>query len=100
MGYRVGLQCIDSKEIAYDFVVSQVVPVLTPDGRFLAPEKIGSKWFFQGQEVLISLPECSVIEQIYSGASIAGSFVTIFALMACFKLVFKFINGLGVDNGG
>lgn len=100
MGYRVGLQCIESKEIANDFVVSQVVPVLTPDGRFLSPEKIGSKWFFQGEEILLSLPECSVSEQIYSGLSVGGAFLTAFALMFCFKMVLKFINGLGVENGG
>lgn len=39
MGYRVGLQCFDSKEIAHDFVLSAVSPVLLPDGSLARPEK-------------------------------------------------------------
>lgn len=100
MGYRIGYQCLPSKEAATDFVMSSVSPVLTSDGRILIPQKIGSKWFFDGQEILLSFPECSLIEQMQSGALIGASFLTLFVIMSSFRLVYKFISGKGISDGG
>nr|ABC41152.1 pNL9_p5 [Neisseria lactamica] len=45
MGYRVGLQCFSKKEQAEDYSVSQIVPVISPDGKLYAPYKSGGNWY-------------------------------------------------------
>ena len=37
MGYRVGLQCFLSNEEAHDYVLSQVLPTVTADGKVVRP---------------------------------------------------------------
>lgn len=99
MGYRVGLQCFESVEVANDFVLSQTAPVINAEGKLIFPQKLGKDWFLNGEKIVISLPECSVVDQMSGGAKIAAPFVTIFVLMFCFKLVAKFISGIGVHDG-
>ena len=67
MGYRVGFQCFESSETAHDYVISQVQPLLLPDGSFLKPEKVGKKWVLNGSEMVLSFPECSFKEQFEDG---------------------------------
>lgn len=99
MGYRVGLQCFESIEVANDFVISQTAPVINAHGKLIFPQKIGKDWFLNGEKIVISLPECSVVEQISGGAKVAAPFITIFVLMFCFRLVAKFISAMGVHDG-
>lgn len=99
MGYRVKNQCFQTLEAAHDYVMSDVQPVLTQDGTILAPVKILDKWYFQGNEIVLTFPECSYSEQIYSGLSFGAYFISLFALMFCFKAVYKFIQGLNVNGG-
>lgn len=99
MGYRVGLQCFESIEVANDFVLSQTVPVINAEGKLIFPQKLGKDWFLNGEKLVISLPECSVVDQISVGAKVAAPFITIFVLMFCFRLVGKFISAMGVHDG-
>ena len=45
MGYRVGFQCFGNIETANDYVLSETAPVITADGKIIAPEKVGKEWF-------------------------------------------------------
>lgn len=100
MGYRVGLNCFGNIETANDYVLSQIAPVITVDGKIIAPEKVGKDWFLSGEKITLSYPECSVTGQMADGAKMAVPFVMIFVLMFAFRLVGKFINGMGVFDGG
>ena len=100
MGYRVGFQCFGNIETANDYVLSQTAPVITADGKIIAPEKVGKEWFLNGEKVLLSFPECSAVSQFAGGALIGGSFVMIFVLMFAFRLVVKFVSGMGVSDVG
>lgn len=99
MGARVGLQCFQTTETATDYVVSQIVPVLHPEGYLIAPRKQGKDWFVGSDKVVLNFPDCSVLEQFSYGSQVAAPFLTIFVLMFCFKLVAKFISGIGVHDG-
>lgn len=99
MGARVGLQCFQSTEIATDYVVSQIVPVLHSEGYLIAPRKQGKDWFVGSEKIVLNFPECSILEQMSYGSQVAAPFLTIFVLMFCFKLVAKFISGIGVHDG-
>ena len=98
MGYRVGLQCFENIEVANDFVLSQTAPVINAEGKLISPQKVGKDWFLNGEKIVLSLPECSVVEQISVGGIVAAP-LTIFVLMFCFRLVAKFISGMGVHDG-
>lgn len=99
MGYRVGFQCFENIEVANDFVLSQTAPVINAEGKLISPQKVGKDWFLNGEKIVISLPECSVVDQMSGGAKVAAPFVMIFVLMFCFKLIAKFISGMGVHDG-
>lgn len=99
MGARVGLQCFQSNEIATDYIVSQIVPVLHSEGYLIAPRKQGKDWFVGSEKIVLNFPECSILEQMSYGSKVAAPFLTIFVLMFCFKLVAKFISGIGVHDG-
>ena len=99
MGARVGLQCFQSSEIATDYVVSQIVPVLHSEGYLIAPRKQGKDWFVGSEKIVLNFPECSILEQMGHGSQVSAPFLTIFVLMFCFKLVAKFVSGFGVHDG-
>lgn len=99
MGYRVGFQCFENIEVANDFVLSQTAPVINAEGKLISPQKVGKEWFLNGEKVVLSLPECSVVEQFSGGVKIASPFLTIFVLIFCFRMVAKFISGMGVHDG-
>lgn len=99
MGYRFGFQCFENIEVANDFVLSQTAPVINAEGKLISPQKVGKDWFLNGEKIVLSLPECSVFDQMSAGAKVAAPFITIFVLMFCFKLIAKFISGMGVNDG-
>lgn len=99
MGYRVGFQCFENIEVANDFVLSQIAPVITAEGKLIYPQKVGKEWFLNGEKIVLSFPECSVVEQFSNGVKLASPLLTIFVLIFCFRLVAKFISGMGVNDG-
>ena len=76
-----------------------IVPVLNSEGYLIAPRKQGKDWFVGSEKIVLNFPECSILEQIGYGSKVATSFLTIFVLMFCFRLVAKFISGIGVHDG-
>lgn len=95
MGYRVGFQCFDSSETAHDYVLSQVQPLILPDGSFVRPEKTGKHWVLQGKQVDLSFPECSQLEQFKVGASIGSAVLFVFVVMFLFKSLKNMLYGVG-----
>jgi len=51
MGYRVGLQCFSTTEEAHDYVLSQVLPTVTADGKVIRPYKNGKDWYLNEQKI-------------------------------------------------
>lgn len=99
MGSRVGLQCFQTNELATDYVVSQIVPVLHSEGYLIAPRKQGKDWFVGSEKVVLNFPECSILEQMGYGSQIATPLVLVFVIMFCFRVVARFINSSGVSYG-
>ena len=98
MGYRVGLQCFSNNEVATDYVMSSVAPIIRADGVLIKPEKIGEVWSINGQHITLNLPECDFIEQFQIGVSVGAPFVLLFAIMLCFKVVISMIKGGIINN--
>lgn len=99
MGARVGLQCFQSSEIATDYVVSQIVPVLHSEGYLIAPRKQGKDWFVGSEKIVLNFPECSILDQFSYGSKIATPFVLVFVIIFCFRIVARFISSSGVSDG-
>lgn len=99
MGARVGLQCFQSNEIATDYVVSQIVPVLHSEGYLIAPRKQGKDWFVGSEKIVLNFPECSILDQFSYGSKIATPFVLVFVIIFCFRIVARFISSSGVSDG-
>ena len=72
-----------------------IVPVLNSEGYLIAPRKQGKEWFVCSEKIVLNFTECSILEQIGYGSQVATSFLTIFVLMFCFRLVAKFISESG-----
>jgi hypothetical protein len=99
MGARVGLQCFQSSEIATDYVVSQIVPVLHSEGYLIAPRKQGKDWFVGSEKIVLNFPECSILDQFSYGSKIATPFVLVFVIIFFFRIVARFISSSGVSDG-
>ena len=99
MGARVGLQCFQSSEIATDYIVSQIVPVLHSEGYLIAPRKQGKYWFVGSEKIVLNFPECSILDQFSYGSKIATPFVLVFVIIFCFRIVARFISSSGVSDG-
>lgn len=99
MGYRVGLQCFSKKEQAEDYSVSQIVPVISPDGKLYAPYKSGANWYMEGYRIDLSFPQCSQESQFAQGAMLASSFLILFVLVWAFKTVGNMIKGSFANDG-
>lgn len=76
-----------------------IVPVLNSEGYLIVPRKQGKDWFVGSEKIVLNIPECSILELIGYGSQVATSFLTIFVLMFCFRLVAKFISVIGVHDG-
>lgn len=94
MGYRVGMQCFESRELAQDYVLSQVPPLLT-ENAVISPVKSGSSWIYQGHIVELSFPECSQVEQIQLGALLAAPVIVLAGLVFAYRGAIKLIEYLG-----
>lgn len=99
MGYRVGYQCFSTKEAAYDYLLSQQLPTISADGTLLRPVKQGENWYFQGQIVQLSLPECDIQEQIEMGILMASPFLLLATIVFGFKVIMKLIERMTSVGG-
>ncbi|MDO4694177.1 MAG: hypothetical protein Q4A62_06070 [Eikenella sp.] len=99
MGYRIGYQCFASQEAAYDFLLSQQPPVITADGQLIRPVKHGQNWQLNGQQIVLSLPECSPTEQIAHGALVGSSVLMVAAVVLLFRSIYRLIYDMGSDDG-
>ncbi|RNK00976.1 hypothetical protein COH45_12490, partial [Neisseria meningitidis] len=41
MGYRVGINCFDTRLQADDYLLSSLPPTVTQDGKIIRPERVG-----------------------------------------------------------
>lgn len=90
MGYLVNGKCYLSEQQATDVYFSGVAPLLTPDSIHQV-QKINGKWFYQSEQIPVSLPECSVQVEILTGNLIGFAFVLIMAAAYGFNLLRKAI---------
>ncbi|EOC20783.1 hypothetical protein NM477_0664, partial [Neisseria meningitidis NM477] len=51
MGYRVGINCFDTRLHADDYLLSSLPPTVTQDGKIIRPERVGDKWILNGKPV-------------------------------------------------
>ncbi|ANW92250.1 hypothetical protein DE8555_1713 [Neisseria meningitidis] len=66
MGYRVGMNCFDTRLQADDYLLSSLPPTVTEEGKIIRPERVGDKWILNGKPVTLSYPKCSNYEQVKS----------------------------------
>lgn len=94
MGYRVGLQCFLSNEEAHDYVLSQVLPTVTADGKVVRPYKNGKNWYLENQQINLSFPQCDITEQIQLGALTSAPIIGLFTLIFGIKMIKKLIESM------
>lgn len=41
MGFRVGMNCFDTRLQADDYLLSSLLPTVTQDGKIIRPERVG-----------------------------------------------------------
>lgn len=94
MGYRVGYQCFTTKELAHDYILSQQAPVVTQDLKLLRPVKHGNEWYFNGQKVELSFPQCDIAEQVEHGILFGLPLILIAILIFGFNQIRRMIERL------
>lgn len=83
MGYRVGIQCVETKLQADDLVLSTQSPLLSADGQVYRPIRVQDGWYYQGNKITLSYPECNPVEQMKAGAEIGGYVLTVCVIAYC-----------------
>ncbi|HHK5604927.1 TPA: hypothetical protein ACQUJM_001261 [Neisseria polysaccharea] len=100
MGYRVGLQCFSTTEEAHDYVLSQVLPTVTADGKVVRPYKNGKDWYLSEQKINLSFPQCDITEQIQLGALTAAPLIGLFVLIFGLRMIRNLIESMtSIGNG-
>jgi hypothetical protein len=99
VGYRVGIQCVETKLQADDLVLSTQSPLLSADGQVYRPIRVQDGWYYQGNKITLSYPECNPVEQMKAGAEIGGYVLTVFVIAYCFKLAINLITSLSKITG-
>lgn len=100
MGYRVGLQCFSTTEEAHDYVLSQVLPTVTADGKVVRPYKNGKDWYLSEQKINLSFPQCDIAEQIQFGVLVGAPFIVLLVLVFGIRMIRKLIESMtSVGNG-
>ena len=85
MGYRVGQQCFNNLEQAHDYLLSQLSPTVTQDGK---------NWFLENQQINLSFPQCDITEQIQLGALTAAPIIGLFTLIFGIRMIKKLIESM------
>lgn len=91
MNYRIGNQCFGSKEAATDYQMSQVLPVITADGKLQHPVKNGEVWQYAGQTVKLDFPQCDPAAEFGQGAAIGGAIGVLLAMAYGIRQLCRFI---------
>lgn len=94
MGYRVGQQCFNNLEQAHDYLLSQLSPTVTQDGKIIRPVKNGKNWYLENQQINLSFPQCDIKEQIQLGALTAAPIIGLFTLIFGIKMIKKLIESM------
>ena len=100
MGYRVGLQCFLSNEEAHDYVLSQVLPTVTADGKVVRPYKNGKDWYLSEHKINLSFPQCDIAEQIQFGVLVGAPFMVLLVLVFGIRIVKRLIESVTEHQGG
>ena len=99
MSYRVGNQCLETSELAHDYVLSQLPPTVTADGQLIRPVKTGQHWYLGENQIQLSFPTCDITSQIQLGAIVAAPLLGLMVLVFGIRTVKRLIEQLG-KNGG
>lgn len=67
MGYQIGNVCYADKQDAENAHFSQVLPVLTVDGKILQMNYQGGQWAYNGVAVHADFPQCDQRRNIEDG---------------------------------
>lgn len=95
MAYRVDTQCLQTTELAHDYVLSQLPPTITSDGQLIRPVKIGTNWYLGDNQIQLSFPECEISEQIQFGAMVAAPLLGLVVLVFGIRMAKDVIQQLG-----
>ena len=95
MGYRVGMNCFDTRLQADDYLLSSLPPTVTEEGRIIRPERSNNNWTLQGKPVKLSYPECSNFEQIKQGSYVGSTVLILFVVIYGFRLLINFLKDIG-----
>lgn len=95
MGYRVGMNCFDTRLQADDYLLSSLPPTVTQDGKIIRPERVGEKWVLNGNQVKLSYPECSNYEQVKYGSYLGSTVLILFVVIYGFRLLINFLKDMG-----
>ncbi|CWN00571.1 TPA: hypothetical protein ACJKC4_002163 [Neisseria meningitidis] len=95
MGFRVGMNCFDTRLQADDYLLSSLPPTVTQDGKIIRPERVGDKWILNGKPVTLSYPECSNFEQIKQGSYVGSTVLILFVVIYGFRLLINFLKDMG-----
>lgn len=91
MGYRVGNQCYESQHQATNVILSQSLPSFTPDG-IIRPEPRGKEWYLNNQQVVLSFPECSPVEDFQDGFTLSMSVYLLFVFAFGIRVIIHLIR--------
>lgn len=94
MGYRVGINCFDTRLQADDYLLSSLTPTVTQDGKIIRPERVGDKWILNGNSLKLSYPECSNFEQIKQGSYVGSTVLILFVVIYGFRLIINFLKDM------
>lgn len=94
MGYRVGMNCFDTRLQADDYLLSSLPPTVTQDGKIIRPERVGDKWILNGNPVMLSYPKCSNFEQIKQGSYVGSTVLILFVVIFGFRLLINFLKDM------
>lgn len=100
MGYRVGINCFDTRLQADDYLLSSLSPTVTQDGKIIRPERVGDKWILNGNPVTLSYPKCSNFEQIKQGSYVGSTVLILLVVIFGFRLLINFLKDMvkvGID---
>lgn len=95
MGYRVGMNCFDTRLQADDYLLSSLLPTVTQDGKIIRPARVGDKWVMNGNPVTLDYPKCSNYEQLKSGAYLGSMVLILFVVIYGFSLLINFLRDIG-----
>lgn len=99
MGFRVGINCFDTRLQADDYLLSALPPTITAEGKIIRAERQKNGWTLEGQTVKLSYPECSAVEQVKDGASVGAAFLLLLASIYAFRLLVGFVKDFGRIQG-